>query len=237
MKKRVLSVMLALGVVLSLAVPAHAVPPITITVGGKVLETDVDPIIVSDRTMLPVRAVFEAIGAKVDFVAEERKVVAAKKDTVVEFVIDSNVMTINGEAKTIDVPAQIVEDRTLVPVRACAESFDLTVEWNGNTRTVKVRKPVSLISEDSAGKRYEYDANGNETYSVDADGDWEKRIYDENGNEIYCENSFGGWYKYAYDTSGNEISYEDSEGNWRKSEYDENGNPIYYEGSDGSWWN
>ena len=52
MKKRVLSVMLALGVVLSLAVPAHAVPPITITVGGKVLETDVDPIIVDRKSVV-----------------------------------------------------------------------------------------------------------------------------------------------------------------------------------------
>jgi hypothetical protein len=81
---------------------ANAARPIKVLVGGEKIESDVAPIIVEDRTMLPVRAVFEAIGAKVDYVAEEQKVIATKGDITVEFVINSNVMKINGEEKELD---------------------------------------------------------------------------------------------------------------------------------------
>ena len=194
---------------------ANAARPIKVLVGGEKIESDVAPIIVEDRTMLPVRAVFEAIGAKVDYVAEEQKVIATKGDITVEFVINSNVMKINGEEKELDVPAMIKDDRTLVPIRACAEAFDLKVDWNGNTNTVRIKKSVSLESETNIAK-YTYDENGNRVYGEDVNGGWAKCAYDENGNEIYYENSNGYWVKHTYDENGNKVYYENSNGDWIK---------------------
>ena len=85
-------------------------------------------------------------------------------------------MTVNGEEKMLDVPAKIVDGRTLVPVRACAESFGLKVEWNDTTKTVKIRKPTSRVSEDSYGTKYTYNENGNITYFETRGGYWEKYI-------------------------------------------------------------
>ena len=213
---------------------ANAARPIKVLVGGEKIESDVAPIIVEDRTMLPVRAVFEAIGAKVDYVAEEQKVIATKGDITVEFVINSNVMKINGEEKELDVPAMIKDDRTLVPIRACAEAFDLKVDWNGNTNTVRIKKSVSLESETNIAK-YTYDENGNKVYAEYFDGAVTKYTYDENSNMVYSENSTGFWRKYTYDENGNKVYYENSKGFWEKYAYDENGNKVYYENSNGDW--
>ncbi len=239
---------------------ALAERPIKVYVGGYPLETDVRPITVEDRTMLPARAVFEAIGATVDYIDEEEKVVATKDDTVVEFVINSNIMKINGEEKSIDVPAMIKNDRTLIPVRACAEAFDLNVDWNDTTHTVNVRIPVSLPIQ-SENMHMEYDNNGNlileeylpgtdSGYSVDYtynehdllirsayhDGSWwEEYTYDDFGNRIRSESSDGSWTVYQYDENDQEIFWEDSEGSWTKFAYNENGQLIYFETSDGFW--
>ncbi len=232
MKKKIIA--LAAAVMLTIPQVAMADMPIKVVVGGEKLKTDVAPIIIEGRTMLPVRAVFEAIGADVDYIAEERKVVAVKKDTTVEFVIDSNIMTINGEEKKLDVPAMIKDDRTLVPLRACAEAFDLDVEWNGETRTAKVKKEVSVVAESMSYDiihKYTYDENGNCIYIEGSDGTWTKYEYDKNNNNIYEENLYSGWTKHTYDTYGNIILTEYDDGTTLKYTYDENGNNIYWENS------
>ena len=229
MNKKVLSGVLTVCLASSCATSVFASRPISVTVGGKALKMDVKPIIEDGRTLLPLRAVFEAIGADAEYVAEEQKVIATKKDTTVEFVIGSNVMTVNGEEKMLDVPAKIVDGRTLVPVRACAESFGLKVEWNDTTKTVKIRKPTSRVSEDSYGTKYTYNENGNLIYEENSTGYWKKYEYDENGNIVYTENNVGFWVKLTYDENGNLIYEEYSDGDWMRYTYNENGNLIYKE--------
>lgn len=117
--------------------PAPAAPfEIQILVDGVKVEADVPPVIVNDRTLVPVRAIFEALGAEVEWVAQTRTAQAVRGDIHVAIQIDNPVMKINDTELTLDVPAQIVDDRTLVPVRAVSESFDADVDWNGETRTV-----------------------------------------------------------------------------------------------------
>ncbi len=238
--KKAITMLAMFGILFTVSTAVNAIKPIDIRIGGKVLETDVKPIIIEGRTMLPVRAVFEALGAEVDYIAEERKAVATKKDTVVTFVIDSNVMTINGAEKTIDVPAMIKDSSTLVPVRACAESFDLKVEWNNNTRTVIIKAPVSVIEQrysvsDNTLVSYEYDANGNKLLEDKPGISWKKYAYDENDNLIRAEYSNGFAATFTYDSMGNPLTYEDTSGSKMKYVHDENGNLTYFEGSDGSW--
>ena len=61
-------------------------------------------------------------------------------------------------------------------------------------------------------RKYEYDANGNETYYENSTGYWSKCEYDSNGNRTYYEDSNGVWWKYEYDADGNETYFEDVNG-------------------------
>ncbi len=120
---------------------------IAVIIDGVAVNFDVPPQIINDRTMVPVRAIFEALGASVEWNNETRTVTATKGETVVALVIDSNVIKVNDTEKTIDVPAMIVNERTLVPVRAISEAFECTVEWNQETYTVTITSDVTEEAE------------------------------------------------------------------------------------------
>ena len=83
-------------------------------------------------------AIFEALGAQVNWNADTKTVTAERQETQVSLTIGSNALFVNGEQKTLDVPAQIIQDRTLVPVRAIAESFRCIVDWDGERQMVMV---------------------------------------------------------------------------------------------------
>ena len=115
---------------------AQTSPPISVTVNGAAVAFDQPPIIEEGRTLVPVRAIFEALGATVYWNGDTRTVTATKDNTIIILQIGNNIMQKNGENIILDVPAKIISDRTLVPVRAVAEAFDNTVGWNGDTREV-----------------------------------------------------------------------------------------------------
>lgn len=111
---------------------------ITIEVNGEEIFCDVLPFIKHDRTLVPVRAIFEALNADV-FWDDAEKTVTAKKDGLeVVLRIDSNEMKVGNEVKIIDVPAMIENSRTFVPARAVSEAFGCDVKWDDSTRTVKI---------------------------------------------------------------------------------------------------
>ncbi len=114
---------------------------ITITVDGVFIDCfkyGQIPVIVEGRTLVPLRSVFEALGAEVSWNNEERSVTSIKDDVTITLKVDSMEMLVNGEIKTLDVPAQIMNERTMVPVRAVAEAFDCIVEWNNSERWVVI---------------------------------------------------------------------------------------------------
>lgn len=114
---------------------------ITLKADGKVLKTDVAPVIVNDRTLVPIRVISEASGAVVEWDGVE-KVAGIKSEKVkIKLKIDSSEALVNDKKVQLDAPAQIISDRTMVPVRFVAESFGYTVEWNGETRTVSLTSP------------------------------------------------------------------------------------------------
>lgn len=105
---------------------------------NKQLSFDVPPIIENDRTLVPLRAIFEAMGASVDWDDASRTVTSQKGTTTVVLAIGSTSPTINGVVNKLDVPAKIVGDRTLAPLRFVGEAFLGTVDWNGTTRTINI---------------------------------------------------------------------------------------------------
>lgn len=94
------------------------------------------PVIENGRTLAPVRAVTEALGAEVLWNGETQSIIITKDEIIIELTIGSSVAMVNGEEITLDVAPEIRNERTLVPMRFIAESFDLNVEWDENSLSV-----------------------------------------------------------------------------------------------------
>lgn len=109
---------------------------IIVTVDGNKVEFDQSPIIVKDRTLVPVRAIFEVLGATIEWDDATQTVIARKENTTITMTIGKNEMYKNDEKIVLDIAPQLVGERTLVPVRAVAESFDCNVEWNEESQNV-----------------------------------------------------------------------------------------------------
>lgn len=111
---------------------------IKVNLNGKAISFDVAPQIINNRTMVPMRKIFEAMGATVDWNGDTKTVTSVKGDTTISMTIDNAEMTVNGKAVTLDSVPTIVDDRTLVPVRAIAEAFNSAVDWKADTKTVEI---------------------------------------------------------------------------------------------------
>lgn len=109
-----------------------------VTINGLRVESDVNPINVNGRLLVPLRAVFEAVGAIVEWNDATKTVLCKKGDKEVRVIIGSNTMTVNGLETQLDAAAEIVNGRTMVPLRAIAEGLDATVTWRSGTRTAEL---------------------------------------------------------------------------------------------------
>ena len=114
----------------------------TASVFGETKESDVQPIIRNDSTMLPARFVAENLGAEVFWDGENRVVTVKSEDVEIKLTIDSAVATVNGTQQMLETPAFIENERTYTPVRFIAENLGSTVNWDGATSTVIISKPV-----------------------------------------------------------------------------------------------
>lgn len=99
---------------------------------------DQSPIIQDGRTLVPLRAIFEALGATVDWDGGTQTIISTKGEITISMTIGSDKMYKNGGEIPLDVAPGIFNSRTLVPVRAIAESFDCRVDWDGETQTVLI---------------------------------------------------------------------------------------------------
>ena len=119
-----------------------AADKITVTMNGQPMSFDVDPIMENDRTLVPFRAIFEALDCAVSYqrYGELEMVEAQRGSDVVFLQIGSNKMSVNGSEVTLDVAPKIVNDRTLVPLRAVSESLDCTVDWIDESNTAAIVK-------------------------------------------------------------------------------------------------
>lgn len=130
--------------VMMFAQTVFAADDIIVMINNEQVEFDVPPQIINDRTMVPMRKIFETLGADVEWHGESELIIATKDEDIIVMEIgeESFFVTnvISGETKNIilDSPPVIINDRTLVPVRAISESLGYIVEWNQETRTVLI---------------------------------------------------------------------------------------------------
>lgn len=115
---------------------------INVYVNGKKVGFDVEPQLINGRTMVPMRAIFEALECDVEWDNDNQQITAAKEEddvvTTIVMQIDKNSMMVDEEEKVLDVAPTLVDGRTLVPVRAISEALGVNVEWHNPIQAVDI---------------------------------------------------------------------------------------------------
>ena len=140
--KRIVCLLLVFIMLLPTVVFAYD-KPISVTLDGEKLTFDVEPALIDGRTMVPIRAIFEAMGAVVEWDNDTQSAICTKGDTIVKMTIDSPTIYINDVPSQMDTSPVIINGRTLAPARFVAESFGYKVEWDNENAIAKITSVVS----------------------------------------------------------------------------------------------
>lgn len=157
MKKFILGLAAAASL---LPITAAAKTP-SVAINGQLAGSSISPIIVDDRTLIPARSMAELLGYDIEWDGAAQTVTVSKDEDVLLFFIGASYFSDNGQTKTIDVPAQIINGLTYIPARMTAKVFDCDVHWDDASNTVNISTDASdikllanygLISEDDLHK-------------------------------------------------------------------------------------
>ena len=135
------TIILAFILVLSLGTTVFA-EPIKVVINSQPLVVPINPIIQEGRTLVPLRAIFEALNVTVEWDQSTKTVTGTRDGRIIKLQIDNKLASINGISVELDVPGRIVEGNTLVPVRFIAESLGANVKWDDITRTVLINSEI-----------------------------------------------------------------------------------------------
>lgn len=114
-------------------------PEIKVKIDGKTMTPkDMPAVSIDGRTMLPMRQIAQELGCEVVWNEEAQQVYVVNDDYTLVFTINKNIGYQNGKEFKMDVPPMIVNDRTMLPVRALATALDLNITWEDATRTVNI---------------------------------------------------------------------------------------------------
>lgn len=119
---------------------------IPVLVDGLPIAFDVEPIIESGRTLVPFRAVAEALNVEVGWDGNKKIVSAVHDGVTVKLQIDNKVAYVNDVVVTLDVPPVIKNGRTLIPLRFFSESYECDVLWDAPNNTVRIISPPREMS-------------------------------------------------------------------------------------------
>ncbi len=102
------------------------------------------PLVENGRTLVPIRAIIEALGGTVGWDGETSTVTLTHKNDVIKLVIGSKTASLNGIQSELDVAPTTINERTMLPIRYIAESFKFSVGWDGETSTVTIVKNENM---------------------------------------------------------------------------------------------
>lgn len=151
--------------------------PIDIVINDRYLRSDVDALIIDNRTYVPFRAVVEAFNfTDVSWDGDLYKTSFLAGDQSIELLINTPSIVINGEEFQMDTPTIILEGRTMVPIRFISEVLGFQVEWDNIYYTVSLNHDTYEVNEDQLDGRF---------YSVEELKTFSKLVYKEAGSVSY----------------------------------------------------
>ena len=138
MKNKILCLLMVVVMTMSMSVLTFAEDNINVVIDGKQIGFDVPPQIISGRTMVPIRAIFENMGATVQWDSDTSSAICTKGDTIVKMTVNSTSMYVNNQLQTMDIAPVEIDGRTLAPARYVAEALGADVQWSQKNNTVVI---------------------------------------------------------------------------------------------------
>ena len=112
--------------------------PVHLFVNGERLEPAMPPIIFSGTTVVPARAVFEKMGAKVLWDPGTKQVYVSSASIKMTLKINSQDVDVDGHNEKIEIPAKVINGSTMIPLRFVSEKLGMKVGWNQASRTINI---------------------------------------------------------------------------------------------------
>ncbi len=205
----------------------------------------VTPVIVDDRTLVPARFVGEVFGCEVLWNDETREVTMHNDKNTIKAVLDEQTIDVNGKKTAIDVPAQTLNDRTVLPLRAIAEALGKTVEYDNGLIAIGDKAAVETYMkgniEDIIRDKFKCNMRLKKELKKRSSEVFEARVQEYNGYVLVSRYpaSNGGFHWLPGNVPHKYLPIE--EGDYRIYEYAIYNNHIYYnygpQGSEYSWPN
>ena len=186
---------------------ADIMKSVKVILDGSLLKFDVPPAIMDGRTMVPMRVIFEALGADIQWDDKSWTVTATKGGLTVVAAIGNRTMFVNGKETRMDIAPIIVDGRTLVPVRFVSEALDCEVDWDGGTKTVFINS--SDFTYDQVPGYSDADRKSAVPATMDGlAGYWRSSLDFSGDSAVYYHFFEGGWLCYFGKDDG--LEYEGS---------------------------
>lgn len=152
MVRRLIHCLTILLVTLCISLPAYASPRVALD--GKILKFDTPPVIESGTTLVPLRQIFESLGASVSWNDAAGQITAQRDLTSITLTVGSNEARVDNKKVSLLVPPKIIDGRTLVPLRFISESLGATVLWDQvqEIAVIKSAKPLTVEEKTPVGK-------------------------------------------------------------------------------------
>lgn len=128
---------------------AQAAAPIRIMLDGYPLGFPAEPIVVKGTTLVPFRAISEALGIQVTWDSKAKRISAVKGSGAnairVQLTLNNTKATVNGNPVSLAVEPQTVDGNTLIPLSFFSQQFGAQVDWDQETRTVSIASPQKRV--------------------------------------------------------------------------------------------
>jgi iron complex transport system substrate-binding protein len=128
------------------AAPEKSVEAAKVMIDGSYLKTDALPIIENERIMVPMRGIFEALGAEVKWDDKTKTAEITKGEKKISITLDKKAATVDGKEVALDVPAKLIEGNAMVSAKFVGEALACEVKWDDKRQVVLVNSPFKPVS-------------------------------------------------------------------------------------------
>jgi len=120
--------------------------PIHLYIDGQEIVTQVmPPIQLNSNILVPAKEVFSTVGAEVEWRSSEKSVYIHNEETLIVLKINSNEAWVNGETKPLNMPAKLINDKVMIPLRFISEALGYQVAWSSSDSSVYIETPQEII--------------------------------------------------------------------------------------------
>jgi len=139
----------------------------SVTIKNNIIKMEGPAYIKGGRTIIPVRAITEGMGAAVTWDPDSQSVTVSKDGVEIILTVNSTTVQVNGKEQQIDVPAEITNGMTYVPLRFIAETFGMDVDWDEETGAIDMEEE-STATETTTDSAIDTTTGGEQTTSGSA---------------------------------------------------------------------